>query len=68
VGASSSLYSAAFGAAAMIAGGITGVVATAVGYGNVLWVCAALSVVAGLLMLARFVLARGAGGATGRSG
>jgi SET family sugar efflux transporter-like MFS transporter len=61
VGTSSSLYSAAFGAAALIAGAVTGLVATAVGYGNVLWVCAALSGVAGSLMLARFALARRTG-------
>lgn len=57
-GTSTSLYNAAFGAASMLAGAITGVTASAVGYGNVLWVCAGLSAIAALLMLARFALAR----------
>jgi MFS transporter, SET family, sugar efflux transporter len=57
-GTTTSLYNAAFGSAAMLAGAVTGVTASAVGYGNVLWVCAALSAVAALLMLARFALGR----------
>jgi SET family sugar efflux transporter-like MFS transporter len=52
-GTSTSLYNAAFGSAAMLAGAITGLTASAVGYGNVLWVCAGLSAVAVALMLAR---------------
>jgi SET family sugar efflux transporter-like MFS transporter len=52
-GASSALYGSAFMAAVMLAGAITGVTATAVGYGNVFWVCAALSAAAGGLLLAR---------------
>ena len=52
-GTSSSLYGAAFWSASMIAGAVTGVTASALGYGNVFWVCAALSAVAALGMLAR---------------
>lgn len=52
-GAASALYGSAFMAAVMLAGAITGVTATAVGYGNVFWVCAALSAAAGGLLLAR---------------
>jgi SET family sugar efflux transporter-like MFS transporter len=58
VGISSSLYGAAFGSASMIAGAVTGVTASALGYGNVFWVCAALSAVAALGMLARRALGR----------
>jgi MFS transporter, SET family, sugar efflux transporter len=58
VGISSSLYGAAFGSASMIAGAVTGVTASAFGYGNVFWVCAALSAVAALGVLARLVLGR----------
>lgn len=58
VGVSSSLYGAAFGSAAMIAGAVTGATASALGYGNVFWVCAALSAVAALGMLARHALGR----------
>jgi hypothetical protein len=42
----------------MIAGAITGVAASALGYGNVFWVCAALSAVAALGMLTRHALGR----------
>ncbi|HEX3965730.1 MAG TPA: sugar efflux transporter [Trebonia sp.] len=52
-GASSSLYSSAFMAASLLAGAVAGVTATAVGYGNVFWACAALSAVAGILLIAR---------------
>jgi len=52
-GASSALYGSAFMAAVMVAGALTGVTATAVGYGDVFWVCAALSAAAGGLLLAR---------------
>jgi MFS transporter, SET family, sugar efflux transporter len=58
-GTSSSLYGAAYGTASMIAGAVTGATASALGYGNVFWVCAALSAVAALGMLARFALGRG---------
>jgi MFS transporter, SET family, sugar efflux transporter len=58
VGVSSSLYGAAFGSASMIAGAVTGVTASALGYGNVFWVCAALSAVAALGMLARLAIGR----------
>lgn len=60
-GASTALYNAAFGTSAMIAGAITGATASAVGYGNVFWVCAGLSAVAVLLMLARSRLGRRTG-------
>jgi MFS transporter, SET family, sugar efflux transporter len=50
-GSSSALYSSAFMSAGLLAGAIAGVTADAVGYGNVFWVCAALSAVgAGLLI------------------
>lgn len=65
LGISSSLYGAVFGSASMIAGAITGVTASALGYGNVFWVCAALSAVAALGMLARLRL--GGGGRGGRA-
>lgn len=52
-GASSALYSSAFMSSVLLAGAITGVTSTAVGYGNVFWVCAALSAAAGGLLLAR---------------
>jgi SET family sugar efflux transporter-like MFS transporter len=58
VGTSSALYGATFGAASMIAGAVTGVTASALGYGNVFWVCAGLSGVAAGGMLARFALGR----------
>lgn len=57
-GTSTALYNAAFGTSAMVAGTITGVTASAIGYGNVFWVCAALSAAAVLLMLARLARAR----------
>jgi SET family sugar efflux transporter-like MFS transporter len=51
-GAASALYSSAFMAASVLAGAVTGIAASAVGYGNVFWVCAALSLVAcGLLAI-----------------
>ena len=53
LGFASSLQGAAFGAAGMLAGAVTGVTAAVVGYGGVLWVCAGLSAIAVLLMLAR---------------
>ncbi len=62
-GAASSLYSSAFMAASLLAGAVAGVTATAVGYGNVFWVCAALSVLAGLVLLARGYLGASASGA-----
>jgi SET family sugar efflux transporter-like MFS transporter len=52
-GAASALYSSAFMVAVLLAGAITGVTATAIGFGNVFWVCAALSVVSVGLLLAR---------------
>jgi len=53
VGSASALYSSAFMSAVVLAGAITGVVAAAVGFGNVFWVCAALAAVAAGLLLAR---------------
>jgi SET family sugar efflux transporter-like MFS transporter len=61
-GAASSLYSSAFMAASLLAGAVAGVTATAVGYGNVFWVCAALSALAGILLLARGYLGASASG------
>jgi SET family sugar efflux transporter-like MFS transporter len=51
-GSSSALYSSAFMSASLFAGAITGATAAAVGFGGVFWVCAALSAVAGGLLLA----------------
>jgi len=58
VGVSSSVYGAVFSGAGLIAGAVTGGAAALVGYGGVLWVCAALSAVAALGMLARLALPR----------
>jgi SET family sugar efflux transporter-like MFS transporter len=58
VGVSSSIYGAVFSAAGLIAGAVTGGAAALVGYGGVLWVCAALSAVAALGMLARLAFPR----------
>ncbi|HXT93646.1 MAG TPA: MFS transporter [Trebonia sp.] len=57
-GSSSALYTSAFGVAGMLAGAVTGAVTTAVGYGDLFWVCAALSGCAAVLMAARASLAR----------
>jgi SET family sugar efflux transporter-like MFS transporter len=54
-GVSSALYSSGYMSAGLLAGAITGVTATAIGFGNVFWVCAALSAAAGGLLLARTV-------------
>jgi SET family sugar efflux transporter-like MFS transporter len=58
VGISSSLYGAAFGAAGLLAGAVAGGAASAVGYGGVLWVGAALSAVAAVLMAGRLAFPR----------
>ena len=58
VGVSSSIYGAAFSAAGLIAGAVTGGTAALVGYGGVLWVCAALSAAGALGMLARLAFPR----------
>lgn len=58
VGMSSSIYGAAFSSAGLIAGAVTGTTAALVGYGGVLWVCAALSAMGALGMLARLALPR----------
>jgi MFS transporter, SET family, sugar efflux transporter len=52
-GTGAALYSATFMSASLFAGAITGVTATAIGYGNVFWVCAALSAVAAGMLLVR---------------
>jgi SET family sugar efflux transporter-like MFS transporter len=52
-GSSAALYTSAFGVAGLLAGAVTGAVTTAVGYGNLFWVCAALSGCAAVLMAAR---------------
>jgi MFS transporter, SET family, sugar efflux transporter len=55
-GAASSLYSTAFTFAALLAGAITGVTASAVGFRNVFWICGGLSAVAVLLLVIRVAL------------
>ncbi|HEX6524022.1 MAG TPA: MFS transporter [Streptosporangiaceae bacterium] len=52
-GTSSSMYSTAFTTAGLIAGAVTAVTADAVGFRNVFWVCAGLSVLATGLLAAR---------------
>jgi MFS transporter, SET family, sugar efflux transporter len=52
-GTSSSLYSSAYTIAGLVSGAVTGVTAAAVGYRNVFWVCAGLSVLATILLAAR---------------
>lgn len=52
-GMSSALYSTAYTTASLIAGAVTGVAAAALGYRDVFWVCAALSVLATLLLSSR---------------
>jgi MFS transporter, SET family, sugar efflux transporter len=52
-GAGAALYSTTFMSASLLAGAVTGVTATAIGYGNVFWVCAGLSAVATCMLLAR---------------
>jgi MFS transporter, SET family, sugar efflux transporter len=52
-GTSAALYSTAYTSAGLVAGAVTGVTAAALGFRNVFWVCAALSLVATLLLLAR---------------
>lgn len=56
VGFSSSLYGATFSAGGLIAGAVAGGTAALVGYGGVLWACAALSAVGALGMLARLAV------------
>ena len=53
VGQSSSLYSSTFTVAQLLAGAIAGVTASAIGFGNEFWVCAALCAVATGLLVAR---------------
>jgi SET family sugar efflux transporter-like MFS transporter len=52
-GAALSLYNSAFTISILLAGAITGVTASAVGYGGVLWVCAGLTTLAGVALAAR---------------
>jgi SET family sugar efflux transporter-like MFS transporter len=52
-GTASAVYGSAFMFAGVLAGAITGVVAAAIGFGNVFWVCVALATVAASLLLAR---------------
>jgi SET family sugar efflux transporter-like MFS transporter len=58
LGIASSLYGAAFGAAGLFAGAVAGAAASVVGYDGVLWVGAALSAVAAILMAARLAFPR----------
>lgn len=53
-GTSSSMYITAFTTAGLIAGAVTGVTAAAVGFRNVFWVCAGLSVLATALLAGRW--------------
>jgi SET family sugar efflux transporter-like MFS transporter len=64
-GAGAALYSTTFMSASLVAGAIAGVTASAIGYGNVFWVCAALAAVATGLLLARGTEHCGAGEAAG---
>jgi len=64
VGQSSSLYSSAFTVAQLLAGAIAGVTASAIGFGNTFWVCAALCAVATGLLAARALPLRGGRSAT----
>jgi predicted MFS family arabinose efflux permease len=59
------LYSTTFMAASLLAGAVTGVTATAIGYGNVFWVCAAISAGATGMLLARAAEQRAAGETAG---
>jgi MFS transporter, SET family, sugar efflux transporter len=52
-GVASSYYSSATMTASLVAGGVAGVSAAAIGYRGVFWVCAALAVVAVVLLLVR---------------
>jgi SET family sugar efflux transporter-like MFS transporter len=52
-GMGAALYNSAYMSASLLAGAITGVTATAIGYGNVFWVCAAISAAATGMLLAR---------------
>jgi SET family sugar efflux transporter-like MFS transporter len=52
-GQSSSLYTSALVTAQLLAGAIAGVTASAIGFGNAFWVCAALCAVATALLAAR---------------
>lgn len=52
-GAGSALYSSAFMSGGMLAGALTGVIATVTGFGGVFWVCAVLAASAAAMLIAR---------------
>jgi MFS transporter, SET family, sugar efflux transporter len=52
-GTGSALYSSAFMSGGMLAGTLTGVVATVTGFGGVFWVCAILAASAAAMLIAR---------------
>jgi len=52
-GAALSLYNSAFTISILLAGAITGLTASAVGYGGVLWACAGLTMLAVVVLAAR---------------
>lgn len=55
-----SLYNSTFTTATLVAGAVTGIATSAIGYGDVFWLCAGLSAVAGLLLAARTIAPRSA--------
>lgn len=63
----SALYSTAYTTAGLIAGAVTGVTAAALGFRNVFWVCAVLSLLAMLLLAGRSVYQRPSGGMGSRN-
>jgi len=58
-GAALSLYNSAFTVSILLAGAVTGVTASALGYRGVLWVCAGLTMLAGAALAARAVAPAG---------
>lgn len=54
-GTASSVYTSTFTLAQLLAGGLTAMVATQVGWGNIFWICAGLCVLAIVLLLGRSV-------------
>ena len=55
-GVASSYYSSATTTASLVAGGVAGVSAAAIGYRGVFWVCAGLAMVAVVLLIVRAML------------